>query len=92
MYETIEENHREEKLWTGIVDMCENRFPNYKSGLRLLNRLDHRHLGRGLRSAPHYPAQSLLQHHSHAELQTQSERYLVIALVVQFPGVSRESI
>lgn len=88
MYEKTEEkNQRNQKLWTGLVGLCENRFLNKKSGLRLLNRLDHPHLGRGLRSALHYPAQSLLQHCSHAALQTQSERYLIIALVVQFPVV-----
>lgn len=60
MNEKIKGNPREEKLWTGIVGKCENRFSNDKFKLGLLNRLDHHHLDRALRSAPHYPAQSLL--------------------------------
>lgn len=60
MNENIKEYPGEEKLWTGIVGKCENRFSNDKSGLGLLNRLDHHHLDRAPRSAPHYPAQFLL--------------------------------
>lgn len=87
MNANIKDNPREGKLWTGIVGKCVNIFSNDKSGLGLLNRLDHRHLHRALRSAPHYPAQSLLSRRSHAELQTQSERHSVIVLVFQSPAV-----
>lgn len=60
MNENIKENPRKEKLWIGIVGTYENRFLNAKYGLGLPNRSDRRHLDRALRSAPHYPGQSLL--------------------------------
>lgn len=59
MNENIKENPSEEKLWTGIFAKCENRFSNDRFELALPSRSDRHHLDRALRSAPHYPAQSL---------------------------------
>lgn len=73
--------HREEAIiWTGIRN--QRRFSNCKSGVEILNRRGCHPLDRALRSAQHCPAQSLLQHLSHAELQRQSERHSVIAFLV----------
>lgn len=52
------------------------------SRVAILNRYCHHPLDRALRSAQHCPTQSLLQHLSHAVLQRQSEKYLVIAFLV----------
>lgn len=66
-----------ENTWTELLGMCQNRFffSNCKYVLEILKRSGCHPLDKILRSAEHCPAQSLLRHLSHAELQRRSERH-----------------